>query len=96
MVMAELKYHLSRESLLKEQQLIQITKQANISVYMLDFYIKQTHLSTHLNFFLYQKQKKKKILTFIQVLEINACKFIYQIPIKTISTPSVYNYYFFI
>jgi len=60
MVMAELKYHLSRESLLKEQQLIQITKQANISVYMLDFYIKQTHLSTHFNFFLYQKPKKKK------------------------------------
>ncbi len=69
MVMAELKYHLPRESLLKEQQLIQITKQANISVYMLDFYIKQTHLSTHFNFFLYQKPK----IRFIQVLEINAC-----------------------
>jgi hypothetical protein len=59
MVMAELKYHLSRESLLKEQQLIQITKQANISVYMLDFYIKQTHLSTPFIFFSLSKTKNK-------------------------------------
>jgi len=58
MVMAELKYHLSRESLLKEQQLIQITKQANISVYMLDFYIKQTHLSTPFIFFFFIKNQK--------------------------------------
>jgi hypothetical protein len=55
MVMAELKYHLPRESLLKEQQLIQITKQ----VYILDFYIKQTHLSTPFIFFSLSKTKNK-------------------------------------
>lgn len=65
--MAELKYHLSRESLLKEQQLIQITKQANISLYIIDFYRKQTHLSTHFNFFFIKNQKKNII--FIQALE---------------------------
>jgi len=59
MVMAELKYHLPRESLLKEQQLIQITKQAYISVYILDFYIKQTQLSTPFIFFSLSKTKNK-------------------------------------